>query len=81
MEERFDVSASIFEASSQRSIHLNFADVGVVEVDLRTAPTTSKSWKLRQWVQLADQTGRHAASALIKIKWSPAPPLEQYVAH
>eukprot|EP01043_Picozoa_sp_COSAG02_P002640 COSAG02_NODE_62_length_43372_cov_14.404710_10_plen_622_part_00 len=80
VEERFDISASIFEASSQRSVHLHVADVGMVEVDLRTAPTTSKRWKLRQWVELADQTGRHVASALMVIKWAPAPPLEQHMA-
>ena len=79
VEEHFDVSASIFEASSQRSIHLNIADVGVVEVDLRAAPTTSKRWKFHQWVELAAQTGRHVASALVEIKWVPAPPLEQYM--
>ena len=79
-EELFDVSAGVFEASSRRSIRFDFLDIGVAEVDLRDAPSTAKRWKLRQWLELADEAGRHVASAHVQIKWLPAPPLEEFAA-
>lgn len=72
VEQDFHISAAAFEKSSRRSVHLDFVDLGVVEVDLTSAPTTEKRWKLCHWLELADEDGRHVATACIQVRWTPA---------
>ena len=80
-EEVFDMSADVFEGSVQRAVRLDVEDIGVAEIDLREAPSTSKRWRLQQWVVLADEKGRHSCSAQVQLKWAvPAPPLQDFAA-
>jgi hypothetical protein len=71
-EEKFELRPSVFTSSDRRVVRVDIEDVGAADIDLSSSPDTGRKWRLRQWVELADEQGRHAASAQVQVRWSPA---------
>ena len=58
--------------STERTVGICIEDIGAAELDLSKSPDPSMKWRLKQWVELADEDENHAASALVQVRWSPA---------
>lgn len=71
-EEQFELSSFVLTGSTERAVGICIEDIGAAELDLSKSPDPSMKWRLKQWVELADEDGKHAASAHVQVRWSPA---------
>ena len=54
-------------STNRTPVEIDIEDIGAADLDLCRSPDPSMKWRLKQWVELADKYGRHAASAQVQL--------------
>ena len=49
---------------------VDIEDMGKANLDVSRSPEPPMKWRLKQWVELVDEGGAHAASAHVQLQWS-----------